>query len=142
MKIYFAGSIRGGREDKDLYLEIIKKLGQYGQVLTEHVGEKTLSEMGETGPSDEFIFARDLTWLNEADVVVAEVTTPSLGVGYELGYATGKKPVLCLYRPVEGRRISAMVSGNKQIITHEYHHIDELDGLLADFCKDWEGRAA
>ena len=29
-KIYFAGSIRGGRDDKDLYAEIIEKLNELG----------------------------------------------------------------------------------------------------------------
>ena len=38
MKIYFAGSIRGGRQDKDIYAEIIKHLSALGVVLTEHVG--------------------------------------------------------------------------------------------------------
>lgn len=133
MKIYFAGSIRGGREDKDLYLEIIKKLGKYGQVLTEHVGDKNLTDWGEAGPSDELIYNRDIAWVNEADVVVAEITTLSLGVGYELGYATGKKPVLCLYRPVEGRRTSAMISGSQEIRIRQYNQIDDVDILLADF---------
>lgn len=37
-------------------------------------------------------------------VVVAEVTQPSLGVGYELGRAVDmKKKVLCLFRPSSGR---------------------------------------
>ncbi len=43
MKIYFAGSICGGRDDKELYLEIIKKLTSFGTVLAEHVGDKNLS---------------------------------------------------------------------------------------------------
>jgi 2'-deoxynucleoside 5'-phosphate N-hydrolase len=47
MKIYFAGSIRGGRDDKELYLDIIKWLGKYGTVLTEHIGDATLSALGE-----------------------------------------------------------------------------------------------
>jgi hypothetical protein len=37
MKIYFAGSIRGGREDAALYLEIIEYLKTFGEVLTEHI---------------------------------------------------------------------------------------------------------
>ncbi len=115
MKIYFAGSIRGGRDDKELYLEIINLLGKYGRVLTEHIGDKTLSAIGEDGPTDEYIYDRDMAWLNEAAVVVAEVTTPSLGVGYEIGHMEGKKPVLCLYREQDGKRISAMIGGNKNV---------------------------
>ncbi len=94
--------------------------------------------MGETGPSDEFIFARDLAWLNDADVVVAEVTTPSLGVGYELGYTSGKKPILALYRPRENARVSAMISGCPEIRISQYSKLDDVDSLLADFFKQIE----
>jgi nucleoside 2-deoxyribosyltransferase len=63
--------------------------------------------------TDKDIFERDMEWVREADIIVAEVSTPSLGVGYELGQAEamGKK-VLCLYREQEGKRLSAMVNGN------------------------------
>ena len=99
MKIYFAGSIRAGREDQELYHELIQGLRRYGQVLTEHVGEPTLTQLGDDGPSDREIFERDMSWLAEADFVVAEVSTPSLGVGYELGRAESLgKRALCLYR--------------------------------------------
>ena len=103
MKIYFAGAIRGGRNDAKIYEKIITYLGNIGQVLTEHVGDKDLGNMGEKGGIDIAIYKRDIKWLQSADAVVAEVTTPSLGVGYELGIAEKlKKPVLCLYRPSKG----------------------------------------
>ena len=38
LKIYFCGSIQGGRQDAALYAQLIKKLQAYGEVLTEHVG--------------------------------------------------------------------------------------------------------
>lgn len=41
-KIYFAGSIRGGRQDADLYLRIVEQLKIYGTVLTEHVASPTV----------------------------------------------------------------------------------------------------
>ena len=135
MKIYFAGSIRGGRDDKELYLEIINLLGKYGKVLTEHIGDKTLSAMGEDGPTDEYIYDRDMAWLNEADVVVAEVTTPSLGVGYEIGKMEDNKPVLCFYREQDGKRISAMIGGNKNVKIERYRTIDDLGPILETFFK-------
>lgn len=135
MKIYFAGSIRGGREDKELYLEIINLLGKYGKVLTEHIGDKTLSAMGEDGPTDEYIYDRDMTWLNEADVVVAEVTTPSLGVGYEIGKMEGRKPILCIYLAQDGKRISAMIGGNKNVRIEKYQAIKDLEPIFAQFFK-------
>ena len=66
MKIYFAGSIRGGREDAKLYKKIIKYLENIGQVLTEHVGDQHLNSMGEKGGIDILIYNRDLEWLKEA----------------------------------------------------------------------------
>ena len=97
--IYFAGSIRGGHGDQVVYEEIIDRLRRYGTVLTEHVGDVNLSLGGENA-ADGDIHDRDLDWLRSADVLVAEVTTPSLGVGYEIGRAVewGKR-VICLYRP-------------------------------------------
>lgn len=127
LKIYFAGSIRGGRDDKDLYRKIIELLQNYGEVLTEHVGSRTLSALGEDGPTDSYIFERDVAWLKECDVVVAEVTNPSLGVGYELGLAQGlKKKVICLYRPSAERRLSAMVGGNSNFKVIEYQDLEDL----------------
>ncbi len=134
MKIYFAGSIRGGRDDKELYSQIIGLLARHGEVLTEHVGDQTLSAMGEAGSSAEYIYDRDMRWLAEADAVVAEVTTPSLGVGYEVAKAENlNKRTLCLFRPAADRRLSAMIAGNRQAAVLEYRSIAELEKILSDF---------
>lgn len=130
MKIYFAGSIRAGRNDRDLYLALIEHLSKYGQVLTEHVGDENLTAAGEERPEEE-IFARDVEWLLEADIVVAEVSTPSLGVGYELGLAESRgKRVLCLYRSRDERRLSAMVKGNPAFEVHQYSELRESSLLI------------
>ncbi len=129
MKIYFAGSITGGRADQGLYLQIIEVLNHYGVVLTEHIGDSLLGDGGEE--SDVFsIFNRDVSWLESSDVVVAEVTQVSMGVGYELGIAEklGKK-VICLYRPKE-KRISAMVLGNKAFTVLPYETIQDLQVIF------------
>lgn len=131
MKIYFAGSIRGGRDDKDLYFAMIEELQKYGTVLTEHIGSKELTGMGETTRTNEDIFNRDMEWVREADLIVAEVSTPSLGVGYELGQAEAMgKPVLCLYRETEGKRLSAMVAGNGYFSVHIYKDLEEVKAIL------------
>jgi len=133
-KIYFAGSIRGGRDDRELYMKIICHLRKFGEVLTEHIGEEELSAMGEALLTDREIYDRDMEWLMSSDVVVAEVTTPSLGVGYEIAKAAGmKKEVLCLYRPGEGRRLSAMISGCPGIRIVEYQREEELFSVLDEF---------
>lgn len=134
MKIYFAGSIRGGREDAALYQQIIEHLKSYGDVLTEHIGDQTLSSLGDDGPNDRFIHDRDLEWLQVSDVLVAEVTTVSMGVGYEIGRAVeaGKK-VLCLFRPSSGKNLSAMISGCTDLNLVEYEELEELKTAIAKF---------
>lgn len=126
MKIYFAGSIRGGRDDRDIYFSIIKELQKYGTVLTEHIGDPNLKDTGEEISESE-IYARDMTWLKASDIVVAEVTTVSMGVGYELGQAEamGKK-VICLHRDIFGKRLSAMISGNPYFMMFKYESVPEL----------------
>lgn len=131
--IYFAGSIRGGRDDSALYAEIIERLRRFGHVLTEHVGGASLTTDGESGSARE-IHDRDLSWLKSADSVVAEVTTPSLGVGYEIARATEwGKPVLCLFRRGAGRNLSAMISGCPQVMVREYATVADADAILDEF---------
>jgi len=136
MKIYFAGAIRGGREDSQLYEKLIAYLNEKGQVLTEHIGSTDLNREGETSSKDEEIYNRDIKWLQSADIVVAEVTTPSLGVGYELGIAEKLNiPVLCLYRPDKSNRLSAMISGNAIFTCREYTVFIEVQKWIDDFIQ-------
>src|ERR1044072_8210575 len=132
-QIYFAGSIRGGRQDQALYLEIIKRLQPYGQVLTEHIGDSTLSAVGERN-ANQYIHDRDLAWLKSADYLVAEVTTPSLGVGYEIGRALEwGKPILCLFRKSSGRALSAMIAGSVGVTLREYESATEMGEIFGEF---------
>ncbi|XP_017164430.1 2'-deoxynucleoside 5'-phosphate N-hydrolase 1-like [Poecilia reticulata] len=70
-------------------------------------------------------------------VVVAEVTQPSLGVGYELGRAADmkEKKVLCLFRPSSGRALSAMIRGaadGRRLQVVDYSE-DQLEAVLDRF---------
>jgi hypothetical protein len=135
MKIYFAGSIRGGREDASIYFQIVSILTRYGTVLTEHVGDSELSVTGEE-LSDREIHDRDLQWLRSCDCLVAEVTKPSLGVGFEIGKATEwGKQVLCLYRASDSRLLSAMIAGSDKVTVESYRSLDEVDAIFARYLK-------
>jgi nucleoside 2-deoxyribosyltransferase len=137
MRIYFSCSIRGARPDPETIPELIEHMKRHGTVLTEHIGK--LLEGDEVDTSDEEIFLRDVKWLGEADVLVADVTAPSLGVGYEIGIAeTLGKPILCLYSRQRGERLSAMIEGNAKLSLKRYkelaeacEHIDEFFGSFA-----------
>jgi hypothetical protein len=135
MKIYFAGAIRGGRQDAAVYYEIVQELQEHGEVLTEHVGDTELGILGQD-IGDRKLHDRDLGWLRDSDYLVAEVTTPSLGVGYEIGKATEwSKPVLCLYRRTERRSLSAMISGSNAVTLKEYQSPTELKEVFEQFLR-------
>ncbi len=132
-KIYFAGSIRGGRDDAALYRRLIRHMANYGRVLTEHIGAENLEAL-EAHQTDRDIYLQDTGWLREADVVIAECTRPSLGVGYELAFAEAHgREVHILYRPAESR-LSAMLTGDSFFRIHPYRDEAEalalLDGIL------------
>jgi nucleoside 2-deoxyribosyltransferase len=130
MTIYFAGSIRGGRDDQAIYAEIIRLLREFGTVVTELVGDANITLGGENAPDRE-IHDRDLNWLRDADVIVAEVTAPSLGVGYEIGRAVEwDKRIICLHRPSPGRKLSGMIAGCPAVAVHEYADVAELPAIL------------
>jgi 2'-deoxynucleoside 5'-phosphate N-hydrolase len=135
MDIFFSASIRGGRDDVDLYADLVTRLEQYGTVLTEHVGtEDVETEQADVGLTDGDIHDQDVAWLRRADAVVAEVTTPSLGVGYELGRAVAwEKPVLALHRPDGERELSAMVRGNDAVDVVEYETLADAEPALEAF---------
>lgn len=127
--IYFAGSIRGGRELQPIYNELIEHTkGRGVRVLCEHVGYADLTDQGQK-QDPAFIHDRDLTWIDESDGVIAEVTNPSLGVGYEISYAEHRahKPVLALFHKTlaneDGRRLSAMIEGAAGVRTVEYSQL-------------------
>jgi hypothetical protein len=68
--------------------------------------------------------------------MVAEVTTPSLGVGYELGWATVLgKPVLCLHQTISGRPLSAMIAGSPGIQTAAYSSLNDAKTIMQEFIR-------
>ena len=134
MKMYFAGSIRGGREKAKDYQKIIEVLSGYGTVLTEHVGNSELTVMGENRLNEKHIYERDMAWLKLADVFVVDVSLPSLGVGYEIATAEklGKK-ILCLYQVQKNASLSAMISGNQKLTVKYYKSIKDVELILKEF---------
>ena len=124
IKFYFAGAIRGGREKLDIYEKINNLLRNYGSILDEHVANRNVNEL-EKDYTQEQIYSRDISWIKECDIVVAETSVPSLGVGYELAYAEnlGKK-IICIYD--ENTNLSAMIKGNKYFELIEYNNSSDL----------------
>jgi nucleoside 2-deoxyribosyltransferase len=128
-KVYFAGSIRGGRNDAELYRRMIEFIQKTDIVLTEHVGNPAVIA-SENGQTDVQIYNQDTSWLRESDIVIAECTTPSLGVGYELAFAERFDiPCHILYNSSR-TSLSAMLSGDPYFIVHPYTTEDEVFEIL------------
>ena len=107
---------------------------KYGEVLTEHIGDKNLTELGEENLEDKLIRKRDMDWIREAEIMVADVSKPSLGVGYEIRDAeTLGKKVLCLYRLQEGKRLSAMINGSDESAIRTYSTLDDACKHIDNF---------
>ena len=108
MNIYFSCSITGGRQDQAIYAEIVEHLLAQGyEVPTAHLSSAgSLDE--ESVIQAEEVYRRDIRWVEECDALIAEVSTPSHGVGYEIALALILgKPVLCCYQ--RGRKVSKMI---------------------------------
>lgn len=125
-KVYFAGSIRGGRADAELYGRVIRHIQKENIVLTEHIGDLSLSKLEGVENSDVAIYEQDTAWLREADLVIAECTTPSLGVGYELAYAESHNIPVHIFYDKSRTRLSAMLAGDKYFHIHPYVGEEEL----------------
>ncbi len=111
MNIYFSCSITGGREDQPVYQAIVNALLEDGhEVPTALLASADVMEY-ETSIEPREVYLRDVAWVKGCDALVAEVSTPSHGVGYEIALALCLgKPVLCCYR--SHSRVSKMILGN------------------------------
>lgn len=126
LKVYFAASIRGGRQDAALYADLIRFMQETDIVLTEHIGTSDISLREQELSVEQYIYNRDIAWLKECDVIIAECTCPSLGVGYELAYAEKlNKPCYIFYRPEE-TQLSAMLKGDPYYRIFPYRTKEEL----------------
>jgi len=136
MNIYFACSITGGREFEPIYQAIVAALEAEGHVIpTSHLaGSEVIGLEKVVSPQD--VYLRDIRWIEQADMVIADVSTPSHGVGYEIAYALSiGKPVLCCYQ--QGRAVSKMITGNTspQIQVSTYQTKEEAANMACQFAS-------
>lgn len=131
MKIYFAGSIRGGRTDAALYARMIDYMKDKGhKVLTEHVGHPELNLLERGRDRDGEIYAQDTAWILESELLIAECTNPSLGVGYELAYAERFGKPCYLFYDKSRTQLSAMLTGDPYFRVLPYQTEAELFTML------------
>lgn len=130
MKIYVSGSIYGGTQKIDTYKILIEELEKYGEVLDKQIADPN-TIANEVYQKDEDIFNDLEEKLIIADVLIAEVSIPSLGVGYELGFADNhNKKIIAIYDKNYTPKVTTMIRGNKRIKLIPYQRIEEITNNL------------
>ena len=134
MKVYFACSISGGRRDQVIYEEFVGYIESLGHTVLNSIISRNDILLNDGKITAREIFNRDTGWIDESDVLIAEVGTPSHGVGFEIAYAlSNNKPVFCCY--TKDRVISKMILGNPHHLLKicKYETVDELKKAINQF---------
>lgn len=134
MNVYFACSITGGRQDELVYQRLVAALQENGHnVPTAILASPEVMPMeGLVTPED--VYTRDTRWIKECDLLLAEISTPSHGVGYEIGFALSLgKRVLCLHW--HGCKVSKMILGNPHpnLTIRSYTTVEQAVHLLNEY---------
>ncbi|MHB1686923.1 MAG: nucleoside 2-deoxyribosyltransferase [Ignavibacteriaceae bacterium] len=133
MNIYCAGPIKGDVSFQKFYYEIIECVNSLDHTALSELNKNFSSKKSLAA---EEIFSRDIRWLKKSTVMIAEVSGPSLGVGFEIAFALYqlKIPVLALYNK-KVKKVSAMITGcNSKLLTvKEYSDINDLKDSVTFF---------
>ncbi|GIV64682.1 MAG: deoxyribonucleoside 5'-monophosphate N-glycosidase [Bellilinea sp.] len=136
MNIYFSCSITGGRNDQPVYATIVRALLEDGHhVPTAILASPRVMDM-EMVVDPREVYRRDVNWVRACDALIAEVSTPSHGVGYEIALALMlEKPVLACFRA--GAAVSKMILGNDhpRFSMGMYKDTEEAVILIRDFLR-------
>ncbi len=133
MIIYCAGAIRGDTTFQNNFLEIINYLESQEHTVLAELNSKYNSSIPLT---DKQIYTRDIKWIERSEMVVAEISGPSLGVGFEIAYALfqQKIPVLA-FANKETKSLSALIAGcDSDLLTvKEYENVEDLHKKIKNY---------
>jgi 2'-deoxynucleoside 5'-phosphate N-hydrolase len=137
MTIYLACTVRGDRSGVLAGRAICERLQHHGhEVLTTHLLADDV-ETAESRLTAADVYRRDLEWLSGCDVLVAEASGSSYGVGFEVGYVLGRarssgQRVVLLYDAAKKDKISRLITGNcdANCETFAYSSLAELTEFI------------
>jgi hypothetical protein len=140
MRVYLACTVRGDRAGVAAGRAIAQRLETLGhEVLTKHLLLDDV-EANESKLSDDEVYRRDHAWLTSCDLLVAEASGSSYGVGFEVGFVLGRtaqtgQRVFVLYDSARRNAVSRLISGNRHpaCTTVAYQSIDELNSAVDQF---------
>lgn len=135
MIIYCAGPIRGDLTHQESFRKIIEYVESLGNTVLTEFSTKFNSSIPLT---EKQIYKRDLKWIDGSKCMIAEVSGPSLGVGFEISYAIfqRKLPVLTLYN-TDAQNISAMITGcdSPLLRIEKYHNEEDFKKIIKVYLK-------
>ena len=136
MKIYFGFTVAGDRSSIDAARRIVALLQQKGhEVLTQHLVHEDAWSQDRIIPPQQ-VYQRDMRWLEQCDLFLAEVSGSSFGLGFEAGYLLGgsAKKVILFYRHEIADKISLLITGNSHpnCVLVPYTDVVELEEFLND----------
>ncbi len=137
MRVYLACTVRGERGGVAAGRAICQQLQRHGhEVLTTHLLAEDV-DRAEAELTEQQVYRRDLDWLSRCDVLVAEASGSSYGVGFEVGFLIGraretKQRVLLVYDAARRHAVSRLIVGNcdDACTTFAYSSIDELVAFI------------
>ena len=140
MKIYFGASISYDRSLLPVYKRVVRNIKELGHtVLSEHVVDPRLTKEGwqnKYSPKD--VFNKEIKRLNKADLMVAEVTSPSWGTAFLMEHALEHgKPVLALFYKEADRSLPLMIKGHPELYVEHYDE-DNLHAVLVKNLKHFK----
>ena len=133
MRIYLACTVRGDRAGVLAGRAICARLQWHGhEVLTTHLLGDDVEGL-EATLTEAQVFRRDLDWLSGCDVLVAEASGSSYGVGFEVGYVIGRaretgQRVILVYDAARRHAVSRLITGNcdAACTTFAYESVDDV----------------
>lgn len=135
MNIYFSGAINGGRQKQPTYKALIEHCKELGFVLDEYVGKKNVLLRSRQNFD---IYSRNMEWIDQTDIFIAEISVHSFGVGMEIERAISKGcPVLCLYDKtmLNENEISRMITSCKKIKLVGYTTNETAKKIITEFVE-------
>ena len=137
MTIYLACTVRGDRGGVLAGRAICERLQRHGHhVLTTHLLADSV-DTAESQITETEVFRRDLEWLAACDLLIAEASGSSYGVGFEVGYVLGRaattgQRVILLYDTARRDQVSRLITGNDAVActTFGYGSIEELTAFI------------
>jgi 2'-deoxynucleoside 5'-phosphate N-hydrolase len=139
MRVYLGCTVRGDRTTIEAARHIARRLEEAGhEILTTHLLSDDV-EGAERRLSSREVYERDVAWVESSDVLVAEASGSSYGVGFEVGYLLGRAPqtgqrAVVFYRRDRADTVSRLISGltAEHARVFPYESLDEIDEALAE----------